>query len=212
MGPAFVPLLQSAAFWEKLLLLIAGGVLTGFLLPWIKGRIDDKSAWRRKLLEAELSRQQELIGSQIKLLDDASSLFWKFLFAAFRVSYTYAWEDKAERDPVIKAYGPISWELLTSIRAEVSRATRLTSSRTQATLHETYEWLLWLDDNISIMAEQDLEGGVWQTFHQQKFREAAGIIDSTIHALASDLRLAEPSDTSLQASAVAAATDPRRAV
>jgi hypothetical protein len=79
-------LLLSPDFLGKALLLILGAALTGILVPHVKARLDEGGAERKKLLEAELARQSELINSQIQLLRKFSEISWKFLFAAFKVS------------------------------------------------------------------------------------------------------------------------------
>jgi hypothetical protein len=189
MGDALFALLTSKEFLEKAVLLILGAVLTGLLVPFVKARLDETSGRRKTLLEAELARQRELIDSQIKLLNQFSDVTWKFLFAAFKVSYTQAWEDEEAQREACGEYGPLSWELLTQIRAIVSPAQRLTSKASQERLMQTYEWLIRLDDQVSTMVDKEVGPEVWVEFHQKNFREAGQVVDEAIESLARDLNL-----------------------
>jgi hypothetical protein len=190
MGNALFMLLTSREFLEKALLLILGAVLTGLLVPFVKTRLDETSARRKTILEAELARQSELIAAQIKLLSQFSEVTWKFLFAAFKVSYTQAWEDEKAQHEAYSAYGPLSWELLTQIRAVISTATRLTSKASQERLMRTYDWLIHLDDQVSIRVDKKVSSSEeWMTFHQDNFLAASKMVDEAIESLARDLHL-----------------------
>jgi len=171
-------------------------VLTGFLVPWVKTRMDRGSARRKTLLDAGLARQNEIITAQIRLLEQFSSLSWKYLFAAFKVSYSYASETEKAQRTASDEFAPLSWQLLMEIRATLSFAKRLASPQTQALLKETYDWMVWLDQKIWTMVTQQDTAGVWREFHDQQFTEAGDRVDCTIASLAQDLNLSALQDVS----------------
>jgi hypothetical protein len=177
---------------EKLILLAAGAALTGFLVPYIKSRLDDASATRKQLLDATLARHAELFGAQVKLLTDFSDTGWRFLFGAFKVSYAFAWEDDDSQNEVTSTYAPLSWELLTAIRATISKATRLLSTASLNRLLATYDWLIAFDDELANMLEKEATNAQWEEFHRRRFPEAAGVMDHAIAALANELKLTAP--------------------
>jgi uncharacterized membrane-anchored protein YhcB (DUF1043 family) len=179
----------SQDFLEKALLLILGAVLTGVLVPVVKARLDAGNAKRRKLLEAELARQTELIESQIKLLREFSELAWKFLFAAFKVCHTHARAASEVQEEAYKEYVPLSWELRTRIRAMVSEATRLGSEGTHDLLKGAHDYLSSLDNQVSEKKNEDASPEEWETFYHKRLGEAGRIVDEAIKSLAKDLDL-----------------------
>src|SRR5262245_60525271 len=126
MGP-FSSLLEDSAFLGNVVLLLLGAALTGILVPFVKARLDDSSAQRKQLLEAELSRQGEFLRSQTELLATFADATWAFLFDAFKVSYSEAWEDEETQEEAWNAYTPLSWTHLGRIRAIISKSKRLIS-------------------------------------------------------------------------------------
>jgi hypothetical protein len=165
MYETLLQLLRTEGFLEKVALLALGAVLTGFLVPWVKTKMDRGSARRKTLLDAGLARQNEIITAQIRLLEQFSSLSWKYLFAAFKVSYSYAAETKKAQLIASDEFAPLSWQLLMEIRATLSFAKRLASPQTQALLKATYDWMVWLDQKIWTMVAQQDTAGVWREFH-----------------------------------------------
>jgi hypothetical protein len=179
----------STELIRNIILLCVGAILTGIGVPMVKAVMDWRSAKRQKILESELARQKEIIDSQIKFLSDFSELVWKMVFEVFKVSYAYAWESKELQQKTYTAYGPISWELITKIRSTISAASRLTSPATQREIMKVYEWLIELDERLSTMTDEDHTQKEWEEFHETKFDEAGGEIDSAISRLATDLKL-----------------------
>ena len=143
-------LIGDASFLGNAALLILGAVLTGFLVPFVKARLDDASARRKQLLEAELARQSEFLQSQIDLLTSFSDATWEFLFDAFKVSYAEAWEEEAAKNAAWEAYEPLSWKHLGKIRAIISKSKRLLSEACHKNLIATYDWLWHYDDELAI--------------------------------------------------------------
>ena len=52
-----------------------------------------------------------------------------------------------------------------------------------------YDSLISLDEQLCIMAGEERSQNKWETFHEKKFDEAGGQIDSAIFRLAEDLGL-----------------------
>jgi hypothetical protein len=80
-------------------------------------------------------------------------------------------------------------ELLSKIRGTISAGTRLTSHATRQELMKVYDWLISLDEQLSIMADEGRSQKEWEEFHEKKFDEAGDQIDSAISRLAIDLGL-----------------------
>ncbi|HET7459596.1 MAG TPA: hypothetical protein VFJ82_00045 [Longimicrobium sp.] len=190
--------LADPEFWEKVALLVAGAVLTGLLAPWIKARLDDGTARRKALEEARLARQAEVIASQIRLLEQFSTLAWKYLFSAFKVSYGYAApEPQAQQRAACDEFASASWQLLMELRSVLSLATRLASPQTQAVLRATYEWMVTFDQEIwhNVRPASQLSTAEWYAFHEARFTDGGERVDRAIEALARDLRLASAQST-----------------
>ena len=182
-------LLADPSFVSNAVLLILGAVLTGFLVPIVKSRLDDASAARKQLLEAELSRQSEFLRAQTDLLASFSDETWAFLFTAFKVSYAEAWEDTETQEQAWEVYTPMSWTHLGRIRAIISKSKRLIGDGCYVSLLETYEWLLRSDDDLAAFHQEGHSPKEWQDFHFKRFTEAALVMDGAIEGLANELKL-----------------------
>jgi hypothetical protein len=187
-------LIGDASFLGNAALLILGAVLTGFLVPFVKARLDDASARRKQLLEAELARQSEFLQSQIDLLTSFSDATWEFLFDAFKVSYAEAWEEEAAKNAAWEAYEPLSWKHLGKIRAIISKSKRLLSEACHKNLIATYDWLWHYDDELAIHLSEGHTQEEWRGFHEYHFAEAAARMDQAIAHLANELRLSAGSE------------------
>jgi hypothetical protein len=179
----------ESSFISNALLLVVGAVLTGILVPFIKARLDDASAERKQLLEAELSRQTEFLRSQIDVLTSFSDATWAFLFDAFKVSYAEAWEEEETQIEVWESYTPLSWTHLGRIRAIISKSKRLVGDDCYQQLIATYEWLVWHDDKLAMFNVAERPKEDWRQFHQDSFAEAAAKMDGMIERLARELQL-----------------------
>lgn len=67
---AFIQTLMNQSFIQNILLLLLAATLTGFLVPFIKAKIDNKDSQRQKIFEADLDQQKKLRDYQARLLDD----------------------------------------------------------------------------------------------------------------------------------------------
>lgn len=194
---AILALLQSPDFWEKALLLILGAALTGILVPFVKARLDAGNAKRRKVLEAELARQGELIDSQIKLLREFSELVWEFMFPAFKVCYAHAWQDKGAQEEAYQEFAELSWKLRTRVRVLVSEGIRLVSADTHDRLRATRDHLNSVDDRLSEKREEGASAKDWEELYNKLLVEAEEIVDEAIGSLARDLDLSAPTSRGL---------------
>ena len=68
----------NADFVEKLVLLFLTAGLTGFLVPLLFRRIDERKHRQQKLYEADLARQAKIIDAQVKLIEDLAELVWDY--------------------------------------------------------------------------------------------------------------------------------------
>ena len=191
---ALKSLATDSSFLASVILLFLGAALTGLLLPVVKARLDNTSAERKLLLEAELARQTEFLRAQTDLLASFSDATWAFLFDAFKVSYAEAWEEEEAQVEAWDSYTPLSWTHLGRVRAIVSKSKRLIADDSHRRLLTTYEWLLEYDDALAAFNKEEHGAEDWQEFHKVRFREAALRMDHAIESLANELRLSAGSE------------------
>jgi hypothetical protein len=175
--------------WRNLVLLAAGALVTGILVPIVKTIMDSLAARSQKQLEAQLARQKELIDAQVKLLADFADHVWALIFELSQVSYAYAWEDEARQKEAFAAYGLVSWKKLTEIRSDISKAARLVSAPARTELLALYDWLLEVDDRVCIMVDARRPKPEWQAYHQEYFPVAGQRVDKAVAELATEFRL-----------------------
>ena len=64
---AFIQTLMNQSFIQNILLLLLAAALTGFLVPFIKAKIDNKDSQRQKIFEADLDQQKKITGLSSKV-------------------------------------------------------------------------------------------------------------------------------------------------
>jgi hypothetical protein len=179
---------------QGLLLLAATAVLTGLLVPWIKGRVDDRKFREQKVFEAELARQSKVIESQAKLLEDLSDLLWAFLLLSLEVTYYAQQHNESKFDEAWLKYDNGSWEYFGKIRAALSRARRLTSQETLEALTGVFEsWFMGFDLELTQKARAGLEDSdpfhPWRDLHRRIMEDGFQRVDGALTDLAQELQL-----------------------
>jgi type II secretory pathway pseudopilin PulG len=203
-------------FLESIILLILGAVLTGFLIPLVFKNIDarklreQKAVDERKLqeqkevderrlraqkeFEADLARQSKVIESQVQLLENLAQLLWEYQLAAIEVSY-FVGLDRDLYAAAVQRYHEKSGSMFSRIRAEISKALRLTPTATYRELKDLYyRQLLPLDSKLAgliMMQQNSTEKRVagWHEFNQFAVFQLSEMVDDALNNLARELRL-----------------------
>lgn len=187
-------MIPSQSFVENLILLLVTLGLTGVLVPLLFRLIDERKKQEQKEFDAELARQSQIIDAQVKLVEDLSGLLWEYQLLLIAVPY-YRQFPKRNRYPIaLNAYEERAGELLGRIRAEISKALRLTPPSLYRELKELYyNELLQLDLKVSELALGDDRGldraAEWQKLNRYAVQELAERVDTLIDRLATELDL-----------------------
>lgn len=198
---------------DSIVLLVLTVVLVGLLVPSVKEIIDRRSQHKQqesedrrrreeKKYDADLARQSKVIESQAQLLDNLACMFWKLWKMLLQiVRYRTLQKDLDKHDAAYKAYDDESWVLMVDIRAEISRARRLASEEIHARLTVLFKRFSdELDMTLTSLRNQDVyldsssKDGLdkdWNAFHIVIYEDVGNEIDTTLTALATELRLAE---------------------
>ncbi len=187
-------ILFSEKFIENALSLLLTAVLTGVLVPLLFRRIDHRRNREQKVFEANLSRQNKVIDSQVKLLEDLSSLLWEYQMLFIEVPYVRQFPKRDLYSAAIKAYEENSGKLLGRIRAEISKSIRLVSPQVYQQLKDLYyKDLLSVDLKLGqlITNNNESEGYTheWNDVLTYVRDNLADKVDAIIDNLASELKL-----------------------
>ncbi|MCA9905641.1 MAG: hypothetical protein KC547_17420 [Anaerolineae bacterium] len=184
----------SQSFTENAIILLMTASLTGVLVPLLFRRIDERRNREQKQFEAQLARQSKIIDAQVKLLDDLSCLLWEYQLLLIAVPYYHQFPERSLYPEALKTYEANAGRLLGKIRAEISKALRLTPYPVYQELKTLYyQQLLPLDLELSQLADgdarhQDSEGG-WYKLNQYAVGELSEIVDRILNRLATELNL-----------------------
>lgn len=109
-------------FLQSLALLLVAIGLTGFLIPLVLRRVDERTAVQRQLAQARLARQDAVIAAQAAVLDALAELLWDYQRLAAEQLYAGAQATSdAARFGAAAAYDAGAGPLLGRARAEVSK-------------------------------------------------------------------------------------------
>jgi hypothetical protein len=208
-----VDVLTSEEFLQGLFLLVVTAGLTGLLVPMIKGRLDDRKYRDQKVFESELSRQEKVIDAQATLLKDASEVMWSFYLLSLKVTWYAASGNEERFDAAWQEWDQESWLLFGRLRAEISKARRLTSPTIHAELLNVHDiWFRRFSLQLEEMVRQrNLGTGESVAFHNRTYLENTQLIDDALTHLAEELRLNEravPQDDRVALLAEAAPSQP----
>ncbi len=179
-------------FIEKSILLVATGVLTGFFIPLILKRIDERKAKEQKTREAMLNRQAKMIDAQSQLLETISKLLWDWRYLIMKVTY-YGGMYTEEHFKAAKIdYDTNLWSILNQIRYQTSRSRSLISEDVYKQLlgfymdiishDKTLQKILQLEDSVKLGLEL-------LDFNIKIFNDVSTSIDVLINDLAKDVNL-----------------------
>lgn len=181
----------NQAFLEKIVLLVLTALITGFGIPYVLKRVEERKLREQKKFEADLARQGKIIEAQSKLLDDLSQLLWKWRYLAKKVLYYGAQENTERYDLARRQYDESVWDILNEFRAEISRSRRLVSEHAYERLDSLYNYVVHdIDVKISdIIARDELDTKKSRGMAERFSVEVSKKIDDAIDDLASELNL-----------------------
>jgi len=181
----------NQAFLEKIVLLVLTALITGFGIPYVLKRVEERKLREQKKFEADLARQGKIIEAQSKLLDDLSQLLWKWRYLAKKVVYYGAQENTERYDLARRQYDESVWDILNEFRAEISRSRRLVSEHAYERLDSLYNYVVHdIDVKISdIIAGDELDTKKSRGMAERFSVEVSKKIDDAIDDLASELNL-----------------------
>lgn len=194
-------MLFSQNFRESAILLVLTASLSGFLVPYILKKVDERKLKEQKIIddrklreqkefEAELARQNKVIEAQAQLLDNLVQLLWEFHLLVLAVSYHRVNRDQEKYEAAVEEYAENAWDYFGKIRTEISKAARLTSNETYQTLLNFYtESLMKLDVRLATLIRKEAPHEEWKTHHDLVFQTLASQVDQIVSLLAEELRL-----------------------
>lgn len=179
------------SLFEKVVLLALTAVISGFGIPYVLKRIEERRARDQKRFEAELARQGKIIEAQSKLLDDLSRILWQWRYLAKKVVYYGAYESKEQWALAVKQYEEGIWDILNAFRIEISRARRLVSERAFERLEALYEYVVRdIDKTIaSGIRTRELDVTASTAMANRFSTEVSGRLDDELDRLAAELKL-----------------------
>jgi RNAse (barnase) inhibitor barstar len=181
----------NQAFLEKVILLVITALLTGFGIPYVLKRIEERKLREQKKFEADLVRQSKIIEAQSKLLDALSGLLWNWRYLAKKVVYYGAEENMERYDSAKKQYEEDIWGILYEFRIEISKSRRLVSETAYARLDSLYKYVVGeIDVKISdIIHANELDAKKSKEMAKRFSVEVSKKLDDSIDDLASELNL-----------------------
>jgi hypothetical protein len=190
----------SQNFRENTILLVLTASLSGFLIPYILRKVDERKLREQKIIddrklreqkefEAELARQNKIIEAQAQLLDNLVQLLWEFHLLVLAVSYHKVNHDQARYEAAVEEYAEKAWMYFGKIRTEISKASRLTSNETYQTLLIFIDSLIELDIRLATLIRKDAPHEEWKIHHDFVFQTLTSQVDKIVSLLAEELRL-----------------------
>ena len=178
-------------FVEKIILLVLTALITGFGIPYVLKRVEERKLREQKKFEAGLVRQGKIIDAQAKLLDDLSQLLLKWRYLAKKVVYYGAQQNTEHYSLAKKQYEENVWDILNEFRTEISRSRRLVSEHAYERLDSLYKYVvLDLDVRITDVIRADkLDIEKSRAIAERFSVEVSKKLDDAIDALASELNL-----------------------
>jgi hypothetical protein len=176
---------------EKISLLLLTALITGFGIPYVLKRVEERKMREQKKFDADLARQAKIIDAQAKLLDDLSQLLWKWRYLAKKVVYYGAQKDAERYSLAKKQYEEDVWDILNEFRTEISRSRRLVSERAYERLDSLYKYVVHdLDVKITnVIRDGGMDIEESSTLAQRFSVEVSKELDDAIDDLASELNL-----------------------
>ena len=184
----------SSDFWEKAVLLVLTGVVSGFFIPLILKIVDGRKLKEQKGHEANIARQNNVIEAQIKLLENLSESLWELQLLSLAVSYYKVHFNEQKYEVALKDYDEKSWILFKKIRCEISKASRLVSEDKYLKLLAFFEksLVLAVDEKLMGLIEKTTLPEEWKKYYDWLLYDLPWEIDKVVTPIAQELQLASP--------------------
>jgi hypothetical protein len=179
------------AFLQNVALLLLAALVSGLGIPCVLKNIEDRKLKEQKRFGAELARQEKLIESQSKLLDDLTKLLWRWRYLAKSVVYYCALDNRKRYDTARVQYEDSVWEILNEFRTEISRARRLVSESAYRNLNSLYDYVVHdIDHKVSsLIADDKFDIQACRQMADRFSTEVSNKLDDALNELASELQL-----------------------
>lgn len=178
---------------DNLILLLSAALITGLLVPFIAGRMNEQRLVRQRQAEEDIARDSKFIEAQTEFLDRVSTDLWRLVGKILSVSY-YAGQSQQQFADAWRRYDESSFDELTALRANVSRGQRLLSAEAHEKLSDIYDWLFGdIDPKFTTAARKALEAdhertqGGWGARHKRLMAELFSRIDEVLVTIANDV-------------------------
>lgn len=178
-------------FIERLFFFVLAALVTGFGIPYVLKRVEERKFREQKKFEADLARQDKIIEAQSKLLDELSQVLWKWRYLAKKVVYYGAQENTARYNIAKKEYEESVWDILNEFRTEISKSRRLVSERAYEKLDSLYGYIVGdIDVRITaLIRRKRLESKESGEIAERFSNEVSKKLDDALDDLASELHL-----------------------
>ena len=185
---------------ESIVLLFLTAAISGLLIPLVLRTVDQGRTTQLKDRESQLDRQARVIDAQSKLLDDLTADLWRWRYISIKLTYYGEARDEPRYTEVEREYDNDLWEIMNSIRNEVSRSRRLLSEAAYERLELFYRTtMVSLGRDIDRMRampiraqstndEPHLPG--WSELNSRIYRDVTREIDDLLRRVADDAKLA----------------------
>jgi hypothetical protein len=197
-----INVLSSPSFMETTALLVVTALLTGFLVPRVKGRMDTKNLKKQQAFQAEIARRSKLVDAQAELLEVLADVLGGLRMLYTKIAF-YARDSRDEEFQLaFEDFEKRSWDFFAGYRTQLSKAGRLTSQGTRDELRHLYYCVLMPTDrrlyilvNRRIAAKGQGHGSddseAWRDFFDYLFRDFTDAIDRALNQVTEEIRRAE---------------------
>jgi len=179
---------------DSLILLAATAIVSGFLVPFVLKRIDSQREAQAKDRDLKRVRRDRLIDAQVAFLDRLTETLWSWRYLVMRITYYGGIADEQGFEKARQAYNEKFWFSLNEIRVEISKSSRLVSTRVLEDLRGFYNSIVALDrDLLSAAAIEDVveRRMTYMDLNHKVFGEISDQIDNLLSKVADDLHLSK---------------------
>jgi hypothetical protein len=179
-------------FIEKIVILSLTAVLTGLMAPYVLKQVDEAKSVQQKILEADLARQAKIIEAQSKLLDDMTETLWKWRYLSMKVAYYGMGDRGPSYATALKDYDLQIWDVLSSLRFQITKSRRLASEDGYKVLVALYDRIVDIDAQLTGTASgspSPAQAEEFQKLNKLLRWEMTEQLDEVVDLLAKELRL-----------------------
>jgi len=146
----------SQGFVENMILLLLTALVSGFGIPYVLKRIEERKLSEQKKFETDQARQSKIVEAQSNLLEELTQILWEWRYLAKKVLYYASGKNKELYQVAKTEYDGKVWDILDQFRVVISRSRRLVSEEAYRDLCLLYEYVVHdLDSKVSSIIEMD---------------------------------------------------------